>query len=71
MTSTEAEDPTNQLDLRKIYYAKYRKSDEIKKKAKFKINDTVRISALRGPFDRGYHQNFTTEVWTVSKVLDN
>ena len=71
MTPTEAEDPANQLDLRKIYYAKYRKSDEIKKKAKFKINDTVRISALRGPFDRGYHQNFTTEVWTVSKVLDN
>ena len=33
MTPTEAEDPANQLDLRKIYYAKYRKSDEIKKKA--------------------------------------
>ena len=71
MTSTEAEDPANQLDLRQIYYAKYRKSDKNKKKVKFKINDTVRISVLRGPFDRGYHQNFTTEVWTISKVLDN
>ena len=36
-----------------------------------KIGDSVRISAIHTPFDRGYHRNFTTEVWTVSKVMDN
>ena len=71
MTPTEAEDPAVQSKLRKIYFTKYRKADLNKKKPKFKIGDTVRISAIRKPFDRGYHQNFTTEVWTVSQVLKN
>ena len=71
MTPTEAEDPTNKSKLIQIYYEKYREADKTKKKPKFKIGDSVRISSLRTAFDRGYHQNFTTEVWTVSKVLDN
>ena len=73
MTPTEAENPDNQGELRKTFYEKYRKADKkkINKKTKFKVGDTVRISALRGPFDRGYHQNFTTEVWTISRVKNN
>ena len=71
MSPTEAEDPVNQSNLRKVYHEKYRKADKNSKKPKFKIGDSVRISAIRTPFDRGYHQNFTTEVWTVSKVMDN
>lgn len=71
MSPKEAEQPSNQSKLRKTYYIKYREADEYKKIPKFKIGDTVRISSLRLVFDRGYHQNFTTEVWTVKKVLNN
>ena len=31
----------------------------------------MRISNLRSKFTRGYHQNFTTEVWIIHKVLEN
>lgn len=69
MTPIEAELDRNQNKLKRIYKEKYQKV--VKKKAKFQVGDTVRISILRNPFNRGYHQHFTTEVWTVSKVLDN
>jgi len=71
MTPTEAEDPFNQSYLRKVYHERYRKAEKNSKKPKIKIGGSVRISAILTPFDRGYHKNFTTEVWTVSKVLDN
>ena len=71
MSPLEAEKDSNQSKLKKTYLKKYRKADEHRKKPKFKTGDTVRISALSTPFERGYHQNFTTEVWTVSKVMDN
>ena len=71
MSPIEAEDPKNHIKLREIYIKKYREADGYKKKPKFKIGDTVRISSIRKPFQRGYHQNFTTEVWKIKRVMNN
>ena len=71
MTPTQAEQQKNQSKLRKIYREKYVKANKRKRKPKFKVGDTVRISSTRTRFERGYHQKFTTEVWTIHKVLDN
>ena len=40
------------------------------KKFKFKINDKVRISKYKHNFSKGYTPNWTTEVFTISKVLN-
>lgn len=37
-------------------------------KAKFKINDKVRVSKLKQVFEKGYTPNWSTEVFTVRKV---
>ena len=73
MTPSQAEREENASTLRKIYKEKYKKaSSETKgKKPKFKIGDQCRISSIRRPFERGYLQNFTTEVWTVCEVMNN
>ncbi|CAI6366133.1 unnamed protein product [Macrosiphum euphorbiae] len=36
---------------------------------KFKVNDKVRISKYKHIFSKGYTPNWTTEIFTVSKVL--
>lgn len=38
-------------------------------KPKFKINDKVRISKYKHVFSKGYTPNWTTEIFTVSKIL--
>jgi len=38
-------------------------------KPKFKINDKVRISKYKHIFDKGYTPNWTTEIFTISKIL--
>lgn len=40
------------------------------KKPKFKINDKVRISKYKHAFSKGYTPNWTTEVFTITKVLN-
>lgn len=42
-----------------------------RRKAIFKIGQHVRISKYRKEFDKGYHPNFTTEVFTIRKVQYN
>lgn len=71
MSPNEAELPENQAKIRRIYVEKYRKAEENRKLPKFNVGEKVRISILRGNFNRGYHQNFTQETWKISKVLDN
>jgi len=39
-------------------------------KLKFKINDNVRISKYKHNFSKGYTPNWTTEVFTIVKVLN-
>jgi hypothetical protein len=41
-----------------------------KKINKFKVWDKVGISKYKGTFDKGYLLNWTTELFTVSKVLN-
>nr|DAC81401.1 TPA_asm: integrase [Pimephales minnow adintovirus] len=36
---------------------------------KFKVGDVVRISKVRGPFTKGYEQNYTEEFFTVSSRI--
>ncbi len=40
------------------------------RKNKFKVGNKVRISKYKGTFDKGYIPNWTTELFTVSKVLN-
>lgn len=37
-------------------------------KPKFKVNDMVRISKYRGVFSKGYHPQFSTELFRISRV---
>ncbi|XP_050064683.1 uncharacterized protein LOC126553582 [Aphis gossypii] len=39
-------------------------------KLKFKINDKVRISKYKHNFSKGYTPNWSTEVFTISKILN-
>ena len=39
-----------------------------KKKAQFKIDDKVRISRIKGLFEKGYLPNWSEEVFTIHKV---
>ena len=71
MSPNQAELPENQAKIRRIYLDKYQEAEKNRKLPKFKVGEKVRISILRGRFNRGYHQNFTQETWKISKVLDN
>lgn len=39
--------------------------------ASFKVGDHVRLSKFRTVFERGYTPNWTTEIFTIRKVLYN
>ena len=71
MTPLEAELPENQQELRKTFYKRYVDAESKRKKPKYKVGDSVCISHLRGAFNRGYHTNFTEEIWKVATVLSN
>lgn len=36
---------------------------------KYKIGDVVRISKVRGPFAKGYEQNYTEEYFTIAECI--
>lgn len=38
-------------------------------KPKFKLNDKVRVSRVKQVFEKGYTPNWSTEIFTISKVL--
>lgn len=71
MTPLEAELPENQQELRETFYKRYIEAESKRKKPKYKVGDTVRISNIRTAFERGYHTNFTHELWKVASVLSN
>jgi hypothetical protein len=37
---------------------------------KFKIGDSVRVFLLRGPFDKGYMQNYSNEIFKIHKIYN-
>lgn len=42
---------------------------DLPKKAKFKVNDKVRVSKVKHVFEKGYTPNWSTEIFTITKVL--
>ncbi len=39
------------------------------KPATFKVNDRVRLALAFGPFDKSYHPNWSSETYSVAKVI--
>ena len=64
--------PSNEASLWQHQYVEpYIKANQKKKKKKkakfrFKEGDTVRVSFLREPFSREYHQKWSGEVFTIT-----
>jgi len=56
------------MDTNKNKFNTYKSSEKLYK-PKFKVNDKVRISKYKHIFSKGYTPNWTTEIFTVSKVL--
>ena len=54
--------------LRKRYDANFQMLNKKPQKIKFKIGDKVRISKYKHIFEKGYSPNWTTEIFTVSRV---
>ena len=71
MTPIEGEKDVNEKKLRKIYLERYRNADLKRQRAKFSVGDSVRIYKQRGTFHRGYNEDFTEEIFTITKVLKN
>jgi len=66
MTPIEGSEKENETQVYKNLYANEVKTNKVNK---FKIGDKVRISKYKGVFDKGYLPNWTTELFTISKVL--
>jgi hypothetical protein len=66
MTPIEGSKKENEAQVYKNLYAKEVKTNKVNK---FKVGDEVRISKYKSVFDKGYLPNWTTELFTVSKVL--
>ena len=57
------------IDVTSDSYAEYNE-DFNKKDPKFKVGDNVRISKYKNIFAKGYTQNWSEEVFAVSKIKD-
>jgi hypothetical protein len=66
MTPIEGSKKENETLIYKNLYAKEVKTNKVNK---FKVGDKVRISKYKSVFEKGYLPNWTTELFTVSKVL--
>lgn len=67
MTPREAQKPENQDLVWSNLYNHILFAPQ--PKAKFKINDLVRISKVKSFVQKGYERNFSKEVFRVRKVL--
>ena len=71
MSPLEAEKDENEYDVRRTYYLPYIKAGKKKQNPKFSLGDSVRIFKDRGTFHPGYMEDFSEEIFTISKVLTN
>ena len=55
------------LDVTSVSYAEYNK-DSTEKDSKFKVDDCVRISKYKNICAKGYTQNWSEEVFIISKI---
>ena len=69
MTPADSRKSENQMKLQNRYTLinkKYNPENNIP----FNVNDSVRISAYKDIFDKGYKKNWTMEIFTIDKVQD-
>ena len=66
MSPKEASKPENELQ---VYTNLNSESPTKKQKAKYKVNDEVRISRIKETFEKGSAPNWSREVFKVSEVL--
>ncbi len=68
MSPVEASKPENEVDAYIYMYP----DDGVQKKKhpRFEVGDEVRISRVKGIFEKGMENNFSFEVFKISKVLD-
>ena len=66
MTPTEASDKDNEIEV--LNNQGFRNPEVVKHK--FKVGDKVRISRIKGLFEKGYLPNWSEEVFEIFKALD-
>ena len=71
MSPLEAEKEENAEEVRKNLLSFFHKRGLRRRKAKFNVNDTVRIWKKRGTFQRGYDENFSREYFRIQEVKTN
>ena len=64
-TPLEARLNSNNIQYKTIIQKTYKKPN-----SKLKINDKVRISKYKHHFSKGYTPNWTTEIFTIVKILN-
>ena len=57
------------VDVTSDSYAEYNE-DSIEKDSEFKVGDHVRTSKYKNVFAKGYTQNWSEEVFVISKIKD-
>ena len=57
------------IDVTSDSYAEYNEDSNVRK-PKFKVGDRVRISKYKNTFAKGYTQNWSGEVFVISKIKD-
>ena len=71
LSPIEGEKGENEASVRRVFLKRYSKAGIKPPKPKYKVGDTVRIWKFKRVFDRGYHENFTTQYFKITKVLTN
>lgn len=61
----------NSVKVRENLEKYYMQKVHLRKKPKFKVGDTVRISLKRRVFERGYEPKFSEEVFKIRKIYTN
>lgn len=68
MTPKEASKIENEEIVIENTYPKV--EEKVKEKPKFKIGDFVRISRIKGTFEKGYLPNWSREIFQIYQILD-
>lgn len=69
MTPNQAEQEDSQEELFRLHQIKYGKVK--RQKPKYKVGDTVRVALERDRNMRGWHPNFSDDIFTIRKILTN
>lgn len=69
MKPVDVNDVTEGKVINNLYEFLWKK-DNIKRKHKFKIGDTVRISLYSRPFEKGYKGLWSKQIYTITQVYD-